>query len=71
MGSVRGLYRNIDDWAWRLSRGTYAIVSGLIAGFSVLAVSTVLGDPSYIFAVGIGLTLTVLYYWSNPNQKEE
>ena len=71
MESVRDLYRKIDDWAWGLSRGTYAIASGLIAGFSVLAVSTVLGDPSYIFAVGIGLTLTVLYYWSNPNQKAE
>ena len=71
MSNLRELYRKADDWAWGLSRGTYAIVSGVIAGFSLLAVSTALGDPNYIFAIGMGLTLTVLYYWYNPNQKAE
>jgi hypothetical protein len=71
MGNIRQLYRKIDDWAWGLSRGKYAILPGFIAGFSAFVVSVALGEPNYGFAIGMGLTLAVLYYWSNPNQKEE
>lgn len=54
-----------------LSRVEYAVSAGRIAAFGALAISTVLGDPDYAFAIGIGLTLTVLYYLSNSNHKEE
>jgi hypothetical protein len=65
------LYRRLDDWAWGLSRVEYAIFTGIFAAFGSLAVSMVLEDPDYAFAIGIGFTLTVFYYVSNPNQKEE
>ena len=67
IGSLRYLHRKVDRWVRGLSRGTYAILSGGIAGFSVLVVSTALGDPDYIFAIVMALTLTVLYYWFYPN----
>jgi hypothetical protein len=71
MENLRNLYNKIDDWAWGLSRGKYAIFTGFIAGFSSFSVSVALGDPNYNFGIGISLTLTVLYYWSNPNQREK
>ena len=61
------MYRKVDNWVRGLSRGIFAILSGVIAGFSVLIVSTVLGDPDYTFAILMSLTLTVLYYWFYPN----
>jgi len=71
MDSIRQMYNRIDDWVWELSRGKYAVLTGFTAAFSSFVVTLALGDPNYAFAVGIGLTLTVLYYWSNPNHKDE
>jgi len=71
MGTIRQLYRKIDDWAWGLSRGKYAILAGFIAGLTAFAVSVALGDPNYVIAITMSLTLTVFYYCFSPNQKEE
>lgn len=71
MDKIRQVYRRLDDWVWGLSRGEYAILTGITAASGSLAVTFALGDPNYAFAIGIGLTLTGLYYWSNPNQKQE
>jgi len=71
MRSLRYLYRKAEDWAQGLPRGIFAILSGIIAGFSILVVSTVLGDTDYISAMVMALTLTVLYYWFYPNHIAE
>lgn len=71
MSNIRQVYRRLDSWASGLSRGKYAILIGATVALGSLAVTFALGDPDYAFATGISLTMTVLYYWSNPNQKEE
>ncbi len=71
MDVIPQLYRRLDDWVWGLSRRAYAILTGLTAGLGSLLVSVAFGDPDLVFAVGIGLGLTLLYYWSDPNQRAE
>jgi hypothetical protein len=56
---------------WGLSRGKYAILTGVIAALCSLVITFVFGGLNYGFPIGIGLSLTILYYWSDPNQKEE
>jgi hypothetical protein len=71
MDDIRQVYRRLDNWVRGFSRGTYAILTGTTAALGSLVVTFVLGTPNYAFPIGIGLTLTVLNYWSNPNQRKE
>lgn len=70
MDNLRQVYRCIDDWVLSLSRGKYAVLIGVLSALGVLAVGTVFENLDYAFAVGISVTLAVLNYISNPNQKE-
>ncbi len=69
MDNIRQVYRRLDSGIWGLSRGEYAILTGVTATLCNLVVTLALGNPNYAFAIGIGLTLTTLSYWSNLNQK--
>jgi len=71
MRRVRRIYRRLDEWILGFSRGEYAFAVGVTAGFCSLAMSLLLGDPNYVFAIGIGVTLAALNYWSDPNHREE
>jgi len=71
MGRLRKTYKRLDEWMLGFSRGGYALAVGVTAALSSLAVSLVLGDPNYVFAIGIGVTLTAFNYWSDPNHREE
>lgn len=71
MDDIRQVYRRLDDWVWGFSRREYAILIGWTATLGALTVTFALGDPNYAFAIGIGLTLTGLNYWSDPNRREE
>lgn len=65
------MYRRLDNWVWGLSRVEYALLTGTTAALGALAVGTVFGAPDYAFAFGLGLTMTVVYYLFNPNQRDE
>ncbi len=71
MARIRQVYAHLDSEVWRLPRSKYAILTGVIAALGNLVITLALGNPNYAFAIGTGLTLTVLSYWYNPNQKEE
>lgn len=71
MGKIRQAYRRLDEWMWGLSRGKYALLIGFTAALGVLAVGIVFKEINQFFAVGIGLTLGILNYIFNPNQRDE
>jgi hypothetical protein len=71
MERLRRVYTRLDDWVWGRSRLGYAVLTGTLAAFGVLVVGLVLGDLDHYFALGIGITLAVLNYWSDPNQRDE
>ncbi|EMA64446.1 hypothetical protein [Halorubrum lipolyticum] len=71
MDGPRRTYRRLDEWVSGFSRGGYALLVGVAAALSSFAVSLALGAPDYIFAVGIGLSLTAFNYWFDPNHREE
>lgn len=71
MAGPRQLYRRADDWARGLSRLRYALFTGVVVVTSVLAVGVALGTPTTLHAVTMGVTMTVIYYVTDPNSADD
>ncbi|ELZ61572.1 MULTISPECIES: hypothetical protein [Halorubrum] len=71
MVGLRQLYRRADDWARGLSRLRYALFTGVVVVASVLAVGVVLGTSTTVYAFSMGVTMTVIYYVTDPNSTDD
>lgn len=69
MRNVHHFYHRLDEWTRNLSRGGYAALIGAVSTLSYLLVSILFGELETLKAVTMGVTLTILFYASNPNQK--
>ncbi|EMA63797.1 hypothetical protein [Halorubrum kocurii] len=69
MVRVPEAYRRLDRWIRGFSRGSYALLVGVTAGLSSLAVSALLGSPDWVFAVTMFVTLSAFNYWFDPNSE--
>lgn len=69
MHRLRSAYRRVDEWARGLSRGPYALLTGVTTGLLVLALTGVLGDPLVFDAVLMTVCMTVVFYWGDPNNE--
>jgi uncharacterized membrane protein len=69
MAGPRQLYRRADDWARGLSRFRYAVLTGVIATASVLAVGVLLDITTTVQAVTMGVTMAALYYAFDVNAR--
>ena len=67
MDTVNQLYRRVDVWARSLSRGKYAVLTGILTGIAVLAFGLLLGDWLLFQAVLMSFTLAIVYYILDPN----
>jgi uncharacterized membrane protein len=70
MSDIRQQYHRLDEWMRNLSRIQYAVLIGLASALSVLAIGTLMSDSVTFEAVVIGLSMTVVYYAWNPNQRD-
>ncbi|CDK38805.1 MULTISPECIES: hypothetical protein [unclassified Halorubrum] len=71
MTGPRQLYRRADDWARGLSRLRYALLTGVVVIASVLAVGVVLDTSTTVYAVTMGVVMTVLYYVGDVNAEDD
>lgn len=71
MDGPRQLYRRADDWARGLSRLRYALLAGVLVTASVLAVGVALGESTTVYAVTMGVVMTVLYYAGDVNAEDD
>jgi hypothetical protein len=69
MDGLRRRYRRLDEWARGLSRGPYALLTGVTTGLLVLALTATLGDPLVFDAVLMTVCMTVAFYWADPNSE--
>jgi len=67
MGTLRGLYRQLDDRVRGLSRGSYALLVGLVSAVGVFAVRLLLPGDGSFGPVMMGITMAVVYYAFDPN----
>jgi len=70
MGTDKRLYNRIDAWARSLSRGRYAVLTGVFTGITVFVFGLLLGDWLLFQAALMSLTMTVVYYVFDPNNLE-
>ena len=68
MGTVNQLYGRADVWARNLSRGKYAVLTGVLTGITVLVFGLLLGDWLLFQAILMSVTLAVVYYILDPNR---
>lgn len=69
MDTLRGVYQQLDNRVRDLSRVSYALLVGFVSAVGVFAVRLLLpGDESF-GPVAMGVTMTVVYYTFNPNNK--
>lgn len=71
MDGPRQLYRRADDWARGLSRLRYALLAGVLVTASVLAVGVALGESTTVYAVTMGVVMSVLYYAGDVNAEDD
>ena len=67
MGTLRGLYRQLDDRVRGLSRRSYALLVGFVSAVSVFVVRVLLPGDGSFGPVAMGLTMAVIYYVFDPN----
>jgi len=67
MDTLRGLYRQLDDRVRGLSRGSYALLVGLVSAVGVFAVRLLLPGDGSFGPVMMGITMAVVYYAFDPN----
>lgn len=70
MNNLRHTYNRIDRKIRELSRTKYAVLIGFTSAIGAFIAGTALGESNYIFSTTIGITMTVMYYISNPNEKK-
>lgn len=63
------LYRRLDEKIRDLSRAQYAVLTGVLTTVALLVVDILLREPSVENAVIMGLSMTIVYYWFNPDDK--
>ena len=71
MAGPRQLYRRADDWVRGLSRLRYAVLTGVIATASVLAVGVLFDTSTTVQAVTMGVTMAALYYAFDMNARAD
>lgn len=69
MDGLRRQYRRLDDWVSGLSRGPYALLTGVLTGLLVLATTTVVEGPDVGQAAAMTVGMTVAFYWADPNSE--
>lgn len=67
MGSLRGLYQQLDDQVRGLSRGSYALLVGFVSAGGVFAVRLLLPGDGSFGPVVMGITMAIIYYAFDPN----
>ena len=69
MDTLRGLYRRLDNRVRGLSRVSYALLVGLVSAMGVFAVRLLLPGDGSFGPVVMGITMAVVYYAFDPNDK--
>jgi len=69
MDTLRHLYRRLDTRVRELSRVSYALLIGLVAAVGVFAVRSLLPGDGSFGPIAMGISMTVVYYALNPNNK--
>lgn len=69
MDSLRNLYGRLDDRIRDLSRGSYALLIGLVSAVGVFAVRLLLPGDGSFGPVAMGVSMAVVYYALDPNNK--
>jgi cbb3-type cytochrome oxidase subunit 3 len=69
MDSLRGLYQQLDNRVRDLSRVSYALLIGFVSAVGVFTVRLLLPGDGGIGPVLMGVTMAVVYYAFNPNNK--
>ncbi|RLM53104.1 hypothetical protein DVK07_21230 [Halorubrum sp. Atlit-26R] len=69
MDTLRGLYRRLDNRVRGLSRVSYALLVGLVSAMGVFAVRLLLPGDGSFGPVVMGITMAVVYYAFDPNNK--
>lgn len=69
MDTLRGLYRRLDSRVRGLSRVSYALLVGVVSAVAVFAVRLLLPGDGRFGAVTMGITMAVVYYALDPNNK--
>lgn len=69
MGTLRGVYQQLDDRVRDLSRVSYALLVGFVSAVGVLAVRLLLPGDGSFGPVVMGVTMAVVYYAFDPNNK--
>ncbi|MDQ2074538.1 hypothetical protein RBH20_18590 [Haloarcula sp. H-GB4] len=62
------LYNRLDQWLRARSRAEYALVTGVMTAAIMFGIGIAIGRPLGFDAMVVGLTMTVVYYWLNPNE---
>ena len=70
MSDIKHQYHRLDEWMRSLSRIQYAALIGLTSALSVLAIGTLMSGSVTFEAVAMGLSMIIVYYAWNPNQKD-
>ncbi len=71
MSKLRRLYDRLDGWARGLSRSRYAVFVGSVSFFCYVGVGTLLGEPNFPGAFGMGTTLAVLFFAFDANEPDD
>ena len=61
------LYSRLDQWLRDRSRAEYALLTGVMTVAILFGIGVAIGKPLSSDAMMLGLTMTVVYYWADPN----
>jgi hypothetical protein len=63
------LYTRLDQWLRDRSRAEYALLTGAMTAAILFGIGVAIGRPLGSNAIVVGVTMTVVYYWLDPNAK--
>lgn len=66
---MNDLYNRLDQWLRNRSRAEYAFLTGVMTASILFGIGVAIGRPLGSDAMMLGLTMTVVYYWLDPNAK--
>lgn len=67
--AMNDLYNRLDQWLRNRSRAEYALLTGAMTASILFGIGVAIGRPLGSDAMMLGLTMTVVYYWLDPNAK--